>query len=275
MGEPAPQRSLAKIFSSSSAEAVGEQEGGFVFNFFDAGVIIDELARGEPAPSAGKKKKKKRSKKKTAHHGQGQGESKVYNADSSSSEDEARLPQSPPPPPQPLQPPQPQQQLSHKSVVSTPLPSAKDTATPAPASSSSTTTTRNSSSSSLDRGKQAPQESLTKAKKAKAKSKGKQAAPDDDDESWFDPQPQASPLRSHTGESPSGAGHKGLKEKAPFFRTAKLDPTLDAASAQRLRFGDGKNVVAIGHPKIKNANWIEEGGSARLHSSPFSFGFNM
>lgn len=243
MADSAPQHSLAKIFTKSMPTTEG-----FAFNFVDVGSILEQLAAEVPEVESVKKKRKKKKKKKKSGHE----EANNVDADGSSSEEEALgLEQS-----LPLQPPQKPRPNHEPSVASVPPPSVRQDAAAAPA---------------LALAPAPNSQGTTKPKKAKAKQKRKQAAKaiddDDDDEGWFDPQTQAVPVSRPTGQ---------LREKAPFFRTARLDPALDAASAQKLRFGDGRNMVAIGPPKVKNANWVnaEEPG-ARLHSSPFSFGFSM
>lgn len=63
-----------------------------------------------------------------------------------------------------------------------------------------------------------------------------------------------------------------------FIRSAK-DPKLlagDPLAVQKVKFGDGKNLVAaIGPPKVKNLAWAAKDSTSQLDhtSSPFAFGF--
>ncbi len=107
-------------------------------------------------------------------------------------------------------------------------------------------------------------------KSAKNKKKGKRGnnkkgnkTDEDDDESWFQPQPQ--PMKNQVTK-------KSDDEKgAPQFKKS---------------VGTGKNIVAIGQPKVRDPMWlsgvkaenttkIEGDNYVKMHTNPFSFGFGL
>jgi hypothetical protein len=94
----------------------------------------------------------------------------------------------------------------------------------------------------------------------KKKGKSKASIPDDN-EDWFDPQPQQ-PMTSSIPAAKSTPG--------PFIRSSK-NPSLDAEAQQKLKFGDGKNLVAAAPPKVRNQLWI----SNPFAMGSFSFSFNV
>jgi len=93
-------------------------------------------------------------------------------------------------------------------------------------------------------------------KKKAAKGKAKE---EDNDDDWFDPQPQP-----HAPKPPT----------TMFIRSSKA-PGLDIQAQHRLKFGDGKNLTAIGPPKLKSNSWTGagEGQQPATSASPFAFGF--
>lgn len=122
-----------------------------------------------------------------------------------------------------------------------------------------------------------PQPRLDKPKSKKG-IKGKRTVEVADDEDWFDPQPQ-----NHSRPLATASSDKSVKNVggSVFIRSAK-DPKLLAGNplaVQRVKFGDGKNLVAaIGPPKVKNSTWAARdftGAPSQLDhtSSPFAFGF--
>lgn len=99
----------------------------------------------------------------------------------------------------------------------------------------------------------------------KKKKKAKKQVEEKDDESWFDPQPKVS-SPAKTSSSLGGV---------PFIKSSK-NPALDPLSQQKLKYGDGKNIVAIGPPKVKNNTWANAAEDPiATSSSPFAFAFSL
>jgi len=121
-----------------------------------------------------------------------------------------------------------------------------------------------------------------------------------DDESWYNPthiisptppvctkksissipsSPRLSNTATATVTNPVGSTttassvfHSLHSEVPHFFR--HKDPELDAKQQLKAKFGDGKNLVAIGPPKVRGSSWLsKDQQSPVFHDSPFSFGF--
>jgi len=158
--------------------------------------------------------------------------------------------------------------------------SSDQVATDAAKVTTSTTATKTTMSKSVTK------QAVVVEEKKKAKSKPKKSKPkscnttEADDESWYSPQQQnvipAPPSKAATAKASKG---KALP-KEPHFVSAK-DPRLDEQTQRKIKFGDGKNLVAIGPPKRRDPSWLthsakqqlETSEAAVLHSSPFAFGF--
>lgn len=62
------------------------------------------------------------------------------------------------------------------------------------------------------------------------------------------------------------------KVKGPVFVTAS-DPSLDTSAKAKAKFGKGKNLVAVGPAKVRDANWLQPGApSAPLSTTGASEG---
>jgi hypothetical protein len=105
-----------------------------------------------------------------------------------------------------------------------------------------------------------PQEHKKSDKKVEKKKGKTKVSTLDDNEEWFDPQPQLPKMPSKSTKSSTG----------PYIRSAK-NLSLDAEAQQKLKFGDGKNLVAVAPPKVRNQLWI----SNPFAMGSFSFSFNV
>ena len=154
-----------------------------------------------------------------------------------------------------------------------------------------------------------PQDAKAKANKKSSNKKGGNAkkVEEEDDEDWFCPQPQPDP--ETLKPKPKGGKGKGkgkvaeletgkVDERSTFTLRSKKDPSLDEKTRRLRKFGEGKNLVRQGAPKVRDPKWLErppgldidipaaavaatatalmpklKPKEPELHSSPFSFGF--